>query len=685
MLSELYQLLFGESASVLALRRELAAAEASRAAAEASRAAAEASRAAAEAQRDASEAARAADLLASHKAVFFLNMRIMSSQASKLSPSSGQRLEVAHQSDAELDAVLGAPLEEGAEEDGALVLAWGRACATLRGAWSRVAPRSAVSETAHVHPVMKAVLAEALPPSTRLWHDVIAPDDIPFDEARPDFVVAHARDARPSLLGSIVLVEVKRGGQGQLRKACLQVANYMSRRMYRLCCERDARGEALHDLAVFGVALDGVSVQVLRMASGAPPPGGSYAAATPCPVLCSPALALVPWDWVEGAPPEPPPAPPPGFRALAALLRVASAASAGEAPLLALSAHLQRQEGEGGEGGGAAGAGEAHATTLRLSLRLGRGGSSDVYAASVEEGGGLGALGGGGGGGGNDGALVAKLPRWSSAAVVVSFERERSALAAVRKHAAGSGDAACAAAALAALPQCLAHGRLPALRGASAPCPLLVLQPVGVPLAEWVAQRCSGGGGGGGGGGDGAPSRLRMQCATAAALCCARALRAALGAGWVHCDLRPSNIVVRPGSSCSAVLVDWGSARAAGEDCLGEGVAVFAHVRTRGSSSCRAHAGLDATALLLTWVSTAWHERCDAPWGLRLPELFDGRLDWLEERAERHEELRVVLHALLAIDKALQGGAPQAGAALDAAEAALGSLLAVHGELPPAL
>jgi hypothetical protein len=677
MLSALFQLIFGESASVIALRRELAASEAKREAAEAELVASEEQRAAAEAELVASEALRAADQLAAHKAAFFVEMRVVSSQASKLSPSSGQRLAVAHQSDAELDAVLGAPLGEGAE-DGALALAWGRACATLRGAWSRVAPRSALSEAAHVHPVMAAVLAEALPPSTRLWHDVIAPDDIPFDEARPDFVVAHARDARPSLLGSIVLVEVKREGQGQLRKACLQAANYMSRRMYRLCCERDARGEALHELAVFGVALDGSSVQVLRMASGAPPPGGSFAAATPCPVLLSPALELVPWDWLEGAPPEPPPAPPLGFRALAALLRVACAASAGEAPLQTLSACLQREEGEGGEGEGAAGAGEAHAATLRLSLRLGRGGSSDVYAASVEGCGGL-AL-GGGGGGGNEDALVVKLPRWSSAAVAASFETERSALAAVRKHAAGSGDAASAAAALTALPQCLAHGWLPALRGASAPWPLLVLQPVGVPLAEWVAQRCFGGGGGGGGGG--APSRLRMQCVTAAALCCARALRAAQGAGWVHCDLRPSNIVVQPGSSCSAVLVDWGSARPAGEDCLGEGVAVFAHMRTRSASSCKAHSGLDAAALLLTWVAAAWHERCDAPWGDRLPGLFGGRLEWLKDRAMRHKELRVVLSALEAIDKALQGGAPQAGAALDAAEAALNSLLAMHGELP---
>lgn len=105
MLAALYRLIFGESASVLALRRELAAAV----------------------------ALRAADQLAAQKAAFLVEMRIVSSQASTLSPALGQRLEAAHQSDAELDAVLGAPLWEGAE-DGALALAWGRACATLRGA-----------------------------------------------------------------------------------------------------------------------------------------------------------------------------------------------------------------------------------------------------------------------------------------------------------------------------------------------------------------------------------------------------------------------------------------------------------------------------------------------------------------------------------------------------------------------
>ena len=428
--------------------------------------------------------------------------------------------------------------------------------------------------------------------------------------------------------------------------------------MYRLCCERDARGEAIHDLTVFGVALDGRSVQLLRMTSGAPLPGCSFAAATPCPVQRSPILPLLPWDWMGEAPPEPPPAPSLGFCALSALLCIASAASAAEAPLEVLRAALQLQD--QGDAPVVA-AGDAPLTTLRLSLRLGRGGSSDVYAASAEP---------GGAARGAGSALVVKLPRWSSKAVEFNFERERSALVAARAHAAAGADAAAAA----SLPQCLAHGWLPILRGArAAPWPLLVLQPLGVPLAEWVAQRC---------GGHAGAALLRMQCATQAAAGCARALRAAHAAGWVHCDLRPSNIVVRSETG-SAVLVDWGSAQRAGEDCLGEGVAVFAHERMRGSSSCRAHDGLDACALLLTWVAIAWHERCEAPWGDRLPGLFDDRWQWLEDGAKVHEELGVVLEGLRAIDVALRGGAPRAGQALGAAEAALGKLLAMHGALPP--
>ena len=186
-----YQFFFGESESstVIALRRELAAKDA---------------------QLAAERAAYRLSLAASEKTAFFERMRIVSSQASKLSPTSGQRLEVAQQSDAELSAVLGVPLLGGAE-DGAVAAAWARACATLRRTWVRVEPQL-MRENIHLHPVMESLLAQALPPCMRLWHEADAVDDIPFDEMRPDFLVAHARDAKASLLGSIVLVEVKKGG-----------------------------------------------------------------------------------------------------------------------------------------------------------------------------------------------------------------------------------------------------------------------------------------------------------------------------------------------------------------------------------------------------------------------------------------------------------------------------------------
>ena len=698
MLSSLSKLLFGETAEVLALRRQVE--ESAERLAVSETLAAE--RLAVSETLAAERLALAAERLAVseaantclEKAAFFEHMRTVASQASKLSPSSGLRLEVAPISDAELEAVLGGPLGA-APVGGAIQHSWIRACTTLQSSWS-VMPDILI-ENEHVHPVMKAVLEEALPPNTRLWCNVIAPDDIPYDQVRPDFLVAHARDAAPSLLGSIALVEVKL--QGNLRDACLQGANYLSRRMYRQCCERDARGEAIHNLVMFGVALDGHSVMLLRMSSGAPPPGSSYVGAKPCPVQCSPDLPLLPWKWSKQKPPLPLPPPSLGFRALSALLCTASVSSAAEAPLESLRVCLLPQRGEEEEEeeeeGGAVEAEKPEIVTLSLSLRLGRGGCSDVYAASgeCEEVLGLapGSLCGAD-------CLALKLPRWSSKEVGESFLRERTALAAVRSQAIAGN--ALSTATLASLPQCLAYGWLPELRGRNAvQWPVLLLQPQGIPLTRWIAQRCSSSSSSSSASSitpsatttssiaassaTQKPSQLRMQCATQVALCCARALRAAASAGWVHCDLRPSNIVIRGGGSDTAVLVDWGSSRRTQEDCLGEGVAVFAHERLRAGFSCMAHSGLDASALLLSWVSIVWNEHCDAPWGGTLPGLFEERKQWLMEGAKHHQELSTVLVALNDIDLALHAGVARNLAALEVAELALATLLKQHGALPP--
>jgi hypothetical protein len=689
MLNSFRQLIFGgPTPEVAALRRQLEeaaerliaskaqAAEDLAAALAASKAQAAEDLAAALAASEAqAEKALLLQIAASDKAAFYERMRIVASQASKLSPKAGQRLEVACQSDVGLDVLMGGPLaDQGGADEGVIVEAWSRMCSSLRSTWRHFSPKD-MGENKHVHPVMKAVLMEVLPPFTRLWCNEIAPDDIPFDEAQPDFLLAHARDASPSLLGSIVLVEVKK--EGNLRNACLQGANYLSRRMYRVCCEVDARGEATHNLAMYGVALDGQDMQLLRMASGTPLPGeGSYATATPCPVQRSPILPLLPWKWHETKPPEPLPPPSLGFRALFAILRTATAASSAEAPLMTLRACLRLQGGGGGglEGGEAAALPEEEPTTLHLPIRLGRGGSSDVYAVEIEAGGVRLALQGG--------ELVLKLPRWSSAAVGASFERECSALAAMGAHVQAHAHTLPPTAPH-SLPQCVALGWLPDLRGKCAvQWPLLIMQPLGVPLTAWVAGRSGGGSVASGCSVDAKPSLLRMQCATQVGLCCARALRVAHGAGWVHCDVRPSNIVVRRGSDV-AVLVDWGSSRGAKEDCLGEGVAMFSHQRLHGTTSCQAHIGLDAVALLLTWVSTAWDERCDAPWGGCLPGLFDHRWKWLRDRAVCHAELRVVLGALEAMNKALRGGALSALEALGALDEAMNSLLEMHGALPP--
>ena len=58
-------------------------------------------------------------------------------------------------------------------------------------------------------------------------------------------------------------VEVKQ--PQHVKAAACQTRAYLRRRMYQLCCEADARGDAMGDLFAFGVATDGASVIIARM------------------------------------------------------------------------------------------------------------------------------------------------------------------------------------------------------------------------------------------------------------------------------------------------------------------------------------------------------------------------------------------------------------------------------------
>ena len=91
-------------------------------------------------------------------------------------------------------------------------------------------------------------------------------------------------------------------------------------------------------LFVLGVATDGVTVALVRVSSGAPAAGGSFAHASPCPAFVTKAMPLLEWDFRStsgyklpvGAPP------PAGFVALARLLNAPPAALGDGAPLASL-------------------------------------------------------------------------------------------------------------------------------------------------------------------------------------------------------------------------------------------------------------------------------------------------------------------------------------------------------------
>lgn len=261
--------------------------------------------------------------------------------------------------------------------------AWADCCARHSIVWR--APQGVLNEVRDVHPTVEAAVRAAVPlRSLRVWHDVIAADAVPHAEIKPDFTVTDARDALPSTIGGLVLIEVKL--PGLLSAAIEQVSAYLRRRVNALCEEADARGDALDGIFALGVATDGYHVSIVRVRSGAPRLGESFRGAQPCPTVATPALALLGAEWDFR---QPPPLlrscdPPDGFAALVRLFGAPARALGEGRPLASLTVALQRCN-----SGGA-----ARAETLELRERLGSGGTSDAYAC-----------------GGSDGDTVAKVAR----------------------------------------------------------------------------------------------------------------------------------------------------------------------------------------------------------------------------------------------------------------------------------
>jgi hypothetical protein len=98
-----------------------------------------------------------------------------------------------------------------------------------------------------------------------------------------------------SIIGALIIAEVKL--PGDLNAAVRQTCAYLRRRVYKLCCERRARGEPFDDIFALGAATDGREVLIVRMLSGAPAaPGGSFQGANPCPSLATPPLRWPSWS-----------------------------------------------------------------------------------------------------------------------------------------------------------------------------------------------------------------------------------------------------------------------------------------------------------------------------------------------------------------------------------------------------
>jgi hypothetical protein len=511
---------------------------------------------------------------------------------------------------------------------------WGAFRVAHASSWREPPPPAQLEpplrENRDVHPSVATLLSALTPKGLRLWHDDLAEDDEAAAKIRPDFCVSSTRDSAASTLGAVLIVEVKL--PGELDAAARQARIYLRRRIYKLCRERDARREAMDSVVALGAATDGCSVCILRMSSGAPPPGGSFAVAKPCPVLQSEPLTLLgAWDFRSAPPPfsvlEEPPA---GVVALERHLRAAAAITASES--------LETLDVNWG-GPGAAGA------RLTLAARLGSGGSSDTYrverdSTSSAEFGGSAAFAAG------RGALVLKTPRFVTAHVRDSFDAEGKSLELLATAA--------------------SRGLVPTLiaRGSRAPdWPVLLLQPCGQPLAEWVARRVAASAAAAGpmtrssAAASAAVARERLACALSVVPRVLDALEAAHFAGVVHCDVRPSNVVV---VGDEAVLVDWGSSCAPGTNVRRVGVAAYADERVFLQGSYLSRPAQDAAGALFTFLAIAFGPDCGAPWftnGARSDdEVFAERSRWLQGRAASEAGVSRVLEALTALRLDRGGG-----------------------------
>ena len=325
--------------------------------------------------------------------------------------------------------------------------------------------------------------------------------------ARPDHLLVRLRDAFSELSNALVLVEDK------MREADDADESVRSKLVREGTL--DAVGYAISRVehlramfpgagrwTAFAVFTNGRSVRILRVSMSEAPDG----TVTP-EVLATPLLPIFEGN---GAVPE-------GF---IALVRLLSASPAELCELAVPPADLSLSV-----------AGEP----LHVEERLGTGGFTNVYAASFE---------------GAAAVVKCALVGGRTPAARAGLVREASVLRALN------------AASCPCVPRLLAVGDAPpttpsSVGGARAarvapPVPCLVLAPRGVPLCTFATTLDS--------------DAARLALARRVARGALRALRGAHAAGFIHGDVRPSNMVLLPeGDGDSVQLVDWGAAKQLGE------------------------------------------------------------------------------------------------------------------------
>ena len=436
-----------------------------------------------------------------------------------------------------------------------------------------------------VHWMLDAAMPNMNPCDLRLFGNITVIDGVEKTEAAPDFSFTHVRDSHSSLLGSVFLVEVEL--PNDMASAESQSRAFARRRVLKLFDEARSRGEAGDTVCSVVAGTDGREVTFSRVLSGAPPPGGSFAGLSPCPTTCSTRLALLPgWNGVSR--PEPPAVPPPGFAALVRVLRAPiDRLDVNGAPLASLRARWL-------PGDGAPAAQPPVDEELTLDMCIGRGGTSDVFSAV----------------GHADSAI--KAGRYTSAAMVKAYKAEERALLALHDTAGSHG----------LVPILVRHGERVMSHTSvhSCPWPLLELSPAGVPLEQWLRD----------------PTHDATDlCETADAVVSrvVAALALAHERMIVHCDVRPSNVIIADGK---AVLVDWGVSRDVGTDCAGVGVAAYAVDDVYLKDTYAARPSQDFVAAAFLWLSIALG-RGRAPWvgaPCSVEEDIGARAKWLQ-RSDR--------------------------------------------------